>query len=195
MIKLDCRSKCVVEKRLYYKIKNQQNKVGKSKTDEGLGFPSYSWFFNLIIQPFLIVMSSSMSFWLTDANHIQFLFEDFLIEETNPLLKSGLALLFFCCQHILNIQMKLKELIIGIFCEIWTKYSVYKSYVGNVWSYIRLVLIEEKEQLLRELRSLNLKHRTKEDVIYIQTRIQELEQDLQREIDEANRQMAVKNIR
>lgn len=59
----------------------------------------------------------------------------------------------------------------------------------------RLVLIEEKEQLLRELRSLNLKHRTKEDVTYIQKRIQELEHDLQREIDEANRQMAVKNIR
>ena len=63
------------------------------------------------------------------------------------------------------------------------------------WCYFRLVLIEEKEQLLRELRSLNLKHRSKEDVTYIQKRIQELEQDLQREIDEANRQMAVKNIR
>lgn len=59
----------------------------------------------------------------------------------------------------------------------------------------RLILIAEKEQLLRELRSLNMRRRPIEEANTIQMRVHELEDDLRREIEEANQLMAMKNVR
>lgn len=59
----------------------------------------------------------------------------------------------------------------------------------------RLILIAEKEQLLRELRSLNMRRRPIDEVNTIQMRVHELEDDLRREIEEANQMMAMKNVR
>lgn len=51
----------------------------------------------------------------------------------------------------------------------------------------RLLLIQEKEQLLRELRSINPKSRTAKDMIEIKREIQKLEQDLNNAMEISNR--------
>lgn len=52
------------------------------------------------------------------------------------------------------------------------------------------MLIQEKEQLLRELRSIDVKGRSREDVELICSRIKQLELDLKQAIELSSRHMA-----
>lgn len=55
---------------------------------------------------------------------------------------------------------------------------------------LRLLLIQEKEQLLRELRSINLKGRSESEVTAVQTEISKLEQELGNAMEMSNRAIA-----
>ena len=54
----------------------------------------------------------------------------------------------------------------------------------------RLLLIQEKEQLLRELRSVTPKGRSDEEMVAVRGRIQQLEQDLVHAMELSNKQIA-----
>lgn len=54
----------------------------------------------------------------------------------------------------------------------------------------RLLLIQEKEQLLRELRSINLKGRSNVEIAAVHSEISKLEQDLGNAMEMSNRAIA-----
>ena len=54
----------------------------------------------------------------------------------------------------------------------------------------RLLLIQEKEQLLRELRSIAPRSRTKPEMESVRTKIQRLEKDLSQALEASNRTIA-----
>lgn len=54
----------------------------------------------------------------------------------------------------------------------------------------RLLLIQEKEQLLRELRSINIKGRSEAEINTIQAEICKLEQELDNAMEMSNRAIA-----
>lgn len=53
----------------------------------------------------------------------------------------------------------------------------------------RLLLLQEKEQLLRELRSIDPKGRTEEDMAFIRQRIAQLEYDLRHAVEISNKEI------
>ena len=58
----------------------------------------------------------------------------------------------------------------------------------------RLLLIQEKEQLLRELRSIGPKGRNGEDMHSVNSRIQQLERDLTHAMQISSRQIADRSV-
>ena len=57
-------------------------------------------------------------------------------------------------------------------------------------SFFRLLLISEKDQLLRDLRNVTPKGRSEEEMVAVRKRIIQLEQDLVNAMEESNKQIA-----
>lgn len=62
------------------------------------------------------------------------------------------------------------------------------------FSFFSLLLIQEKEQLLRELRSINIKGRSETEILAIRSEIAKLEQDLNAAMEMSNRAIADRSV-
>ena len=78
----------------------------------------------------------------------------------------------------------------AVLCRTWSEIQIVGFLMHRLILFCRLLLVQEKEQLLRELRSIDLKNRSEEEIDNVNQRISKLGVDLNHAKEFSNKQIA-----